>query len=159
MTGRLIVFALFCAAIAAPAFAAQEQVTLSVAARTVGDSVARRPVGPDGEQADKLIAFIVKDGELGLGPTVLLEQDTIAEPVVAEGTVALLRTRPAIRRPRSEPDAIDIALARSVSIPVYIVSEWRKPPVIWEVAVSGDAVNWRTIDESGLAGPWYEIIE
>ncbi|MBK9432039.1 hypothetical protein [Sphingorhabdus sp.] len=159
MRFRLFPLLLLTLVFSGPVVAAQEQITLSVAARNVGDSIARRVVDPDDKQADMLIAFIVKDGNLGVGAMSALEPNAEVTPTLEEGTVAVLRTRPAVRRPRSEPDAIDVALAKAVKLPVYIVSEWSRPPVIWEVSADGGTVNWRTIDESGLAGPWYEIVE
>ena len=101
MRFRLFPLLLLTLVFSGPVVAAQEQITLSVAARNVGDSIARRVVDPDDKQADMLIAFIVKDGNLGVGAMSALEPNAEVTPTLEEGTVAVLRTRPAVRRPRT----------------------------------------------------------
>ena len=121
--------------------------------RAVGDATSGQRVG-NGAPADKVVYF----GRNGRNEIVVTSVAALAPgaPVAAApaGAIALIRTRAGTANAHAGPDPADLALARDTGIGVFIVGEWRTPPIIWEVRRQGADIRWREIDHLGVAGPW-----
>ncbi len=120
--------------------------------RTFGNITSGQRIG-GGAAADKVMWFGRRaDGELVV---TRIEALPLGGPwgELPPGVVAVMRTR-ASTPGNAAPEAADVDLARSGNIPVFIVGEWRSPPVIWEVRAEGAAVRVREIDDQGAPQPW-----
>ncbi len=107
-----------------------------------------------GQVMDKVLAF----GRNAAGDIVVTAM--LVLPPGAEwvepppGAVAVMRTRTSTPNNNSAPDPADLAYAQSTGVRLFIVGEWVRPPVIWEVARQGGQARTREINAQGAAGPW-----
>jgi hypothetical protein len=139
---------------AAPAAALQgDEASLLRTARAIADATSGQRVG-NGGPTDKIVYF----GRNGQGQIVVTSvavlapgADAVAPPA---GALAMVRTRAAAPGPNLMPDPADLALARASGIPIFIVGEWRAPPIVWEIVRQGSDVRVRDVDPLGAAGPW-----
>jgi hypothetical protein len=130
-----------------------DEVTLLRTMRAIGDATSGQRLA-SGAAVDKVVYF----GRNGQGQIVVTSVAVLApgadglEPPA--GTIALVRTRAATAGGNEAPDPADLALARRTGIPIFIVGEWRTPPVIWEVRVQDAGIRIRDVDSQGVPGPW-----
>jgi hypothetical protein len=145
--------ALSLALAAAPAVA-QDDARAAREMRDVANSVSGVRIG-GGAAADKVVYF--RRGERGAlvvsGIAALVPGGPLSD-VPAESAAAL-RTRATSSNGGTAPEAADFALARSNAVPLFIVGEWRTPPVLWELQRRSDgSVVWREIAADGTPGAW-----
>jgi hypothetical protein len=150
MLTRLLSFLAAALLAAAVPAAAQSTESLAREMREMADSVSGVRVGT-GAPADKVVFFgrdpeghLLITGVAALAPGAPLEG-------VAEGAIAVLRTRASAS---PTPAAADLQLAQSANVPVFIVGEWRTPPVVWEIRRQEGGLAYREIDARGGAGAW-----
>ncbi len=136
--------------LATPALAQSDRDLLRTI-RSFGNGTAGQSVG-GGTPADKVIVLGRQSGQIVVTATggALPEQ----WPEAAAGTFAILRTRAATPAGNSAPAPADIAYVRRTGLRVFIVGEWARPPVIWEVARQRSQVRIRAIDAEARPGPW-----
>jgi hypothetical protein len=141
-------------ALAAPAFAQPgDDSALLRTVRVVADATSGQRIG-NGTVADKVVYF----GRNTAGEIVVTSVAALAPGAPAAeapaGAIALLRTRAATPGGNAAPDPADLALARATGIAVFIVGEWRSPPVVWELLRQSGEVRIRDVDAQGSAGAW-----
>ncbi|HYI48893.1 MAG TPA: hypothetical protein VEX35_10555 [Allosphingosinicella sp.] len=136
--------------LATPA-AAQSDRDLLRTIRSFGNGAAGQDVGR-GTPVDKVIVLGRRSGEIVV--TAMGGALPDQWPDAAAGTFAILRTRASTPGGNSAPAPADIAYVRRTGHRVFIVGEWARPPVIWEVARRGSEVRVRAIDAEARPGPW-----
>jgi len=147
--------ALAAAFLAAPLLAQSDDPALFRTVRAIGDATSGQRIAGGGA-ADKVVLF----GRRAGGDIVITTVQALAPGgsgsgiILDGGTIGLIRTRAATPGANAAPDPDDFALARRAGFLVFIVGEWRTPPVIWQIATQGDTVRWRELDARGRAGPW-----
>jgi|GEM_PF-1780527 len=140
----------------APALAQADDVGLLQEMRGFGNITSGQRVG-DGKRADKILMF----GRNAQGNIVVTEIQALAlggdwvEP--KDGAIAIMRTRASRAHNNDAPDPADMDYVRRTGARVFIVGEWSKPPVIWEIARQDGQVRWRSIDGAAHAGPWRAV--
>jgi hypothetical protein len=149
-------FALAAAVLASsvPALAQpRDDATLLRTVRTVADATSGQRIG-NGIVADKVVYF----GRNARGEIVVTSVAALAPGAPAAeapaGAIALLRTRAATPGGNQAPDPADLALARTTGIAIFVVGEWRSPPIVWEVLRQGAELRIRDVDARGVAGAW-----
>lgn len=138
-----------CAAVAAAPLPDQEAPPALVrSARVFGDITATAKVNGRGDKV-VLLGGTLDDPRVVAIQVITGPNDPIARQ---PGVLALLRTH----AERSEkPGKEDFALAGEVpGASVFIVGEWTKPAVIWELGRKGGQPRFRIVDENGAAGAW-----
>jgi hypothetical protein len=154
MIQRILAAFALALALAAPA-AAQGDERLAREMRQVADATSGVTIG-GGAAADKVVYFGRRgDGELIITGIAALAPGAPFEAIPDEA-IAVLRTRASTTSRNAAPEPGDFALARESDRPVFIVGEWRTPPVLWEVSRRGDGVAWREIGADGRAGAWMQ---
>lgn len=145
--------ALLIAFAAAPA-AAQGDARMAGEMRGTADAISGVTIG-GGAAADKVVYFTRgRDGALVVSGIAALVPGGPLNDVPAESAAAL-RTRAASSNGGTAPEPADFALARSNAIPLFIVGEWRTPPMLWELRRQNDgSVVWREIGADGTPGAW-----
>jgi len=148
----LAVLILTLAAAFAPA-GAQGDERLAGEMRQIADATSGVTIA-EGAAADKVVYFRRRgDGELIItGIAALAPGASLDE--VPSGAIAVLRTRASTANGNVAPAPGDFELARRSGVPVFIVGEWRTPPVVWEVRSGGETVSWREIGADGAPGAW-----
>lgn len=137
-------------ALATPALAQSDRDLLRTI-RAFGNGTAGQRVG-GGAPVDKVLVLGRRGREIvvtGMGAS-----PPDRWPEAAAGTLAILRTRASTPGGNGAPDPADIAYVRRTGLRVFIVGEWARPPVIWEVARQGSQVRIRAIDAEARPGPW-----
>src|ERR1043166_655325 len=124
--------------------------------RRFADITAGRQVG-GGAPADKVLYFgrrpdgtIIVTSIMALAPGGAWE----APPPDEHPLIPAMRCRPARPGNNSRPDPNDIAYARTIGVPVFIVGEWARPAVVWEVVWLEGQARVRAVDRQGHPGPW-----
>jgi hypothetical protein len=140
----------------APALAQADDAKLLQEMRGFGDITSGQLIG-DGKRADKVLMF----GRNAQGHIIVTEIQALAlggdwvEP--KEGAIAIMRTRASTAHHNEAPDPADMDYVRRTGARVFIVGEWSKPPMIWEIAREDGQVRWRSIDSAAQAGPWRAV--
>jgi hypothetical protein len=148
MLKRFLFVLIAALALGAPALAQDGDTGLLRTIRAIGDATSGQRVN-GGAAADKVV-YLGRRGAIYVVTSIaaLAPGGEGVDPPA--GAVAVLRTRAATPGGNAAPDPADLALARRTGLPIFIVGEWRTPPMIWQVA----AGRYREIDGEGRAGPW-----
>ena len=112
---------------------------------------------PAPARTDKVLLFGKDaDGKLILSGLAMVPEDT-SVMTLPDNALAVLRTRTKNAEGNKRPDANDLRFARGKRIPVYIMGEWSKPPVLWEIDPTAKPLRFRTIARDGSAGAWQAL--
>jgi hypothetical protein len=135
-------------ALSSPAVAQGGDVALLRTMRAIGDATSGQRIN-GGAAADKVV-YLARRGASYVVTSIaaLAPGGEGVDPPA--GAVAILRTRAATPGGNAAPDPADLAAAARTGLPIFVVGEWRTPPMIWEVV----AGRYREIDAEGRAGPW-----
>jgi hypothetical protein len=152
MLKRILLALVVMLALQPPAAAQADDVNLLRTMRALGDATSGQRVN-GGQIADKVV-YLGRRGATYVVSSIaaLVPGGEGVEPPA--GTVAVLRSRSATPGGNAAPAPGDVALALRTGLPIFIIGEWRTPPVIWEVVRQGTAVRYRELDPQGVAGPW-----
>lgn len=161
MISALLVLA---AQLAAPADAPAEAPPAAVApvadadirefAAIAGRKVVGRPVGGPYGTADKLLLLARDDKGFPVVAASFGFPARESLPPPPAGTIAVVRLHQKSEAIVPGPTPDDIAFAARNRIPLFVIGEWARPAPMWEVAWTGDGVQYRTIGEVGEIGPW-----
>jgi hypothetical protein len=133
---------------AVPALAQADDPALLRGARSLGNDVSGLAIG-HGAIGDKALFLGRRGGEVLItGLVALVPGGELVEPT--GNPIAVVRTRSSAPGGNGAPDPADFAYAARTGVPLFIVGEWRSPPLIWEVV----GARYREIDGAGAPGPW-----
>jgi len=147
---KKVAIAIAALALATPALGQSDRDLLRTI-RAFGDGTAGQSTG-GGAAADKVVVLGRQSGQIIV--TAIGASLPDQWPEAAPGTFAILRTRASTPANNSAPAPADIAYVRRTGLRVFIVGEWARPPVIWEVARQGSQIRVRAIDAEARPGPW-----
>lgn len=129
---------------------------LRTAAAIIGRDMAGRPVGTRHAGADKVLLLTYDSkGEIVVRASFALPLSRTLPPPPVE-VLAIVRLHQEMRSVVPGPTADDLAFVARYRTPLYVVGEWARPAPVWEVAMLGDMVRYRTVGEAGEIGPWLD---
>lgn len=121
--------------------------------RGFADATAGAPIA---KGADKVLFFDREgNGVVVIGISVVpMINAKVSAPADA---VAVMRTRSRNAAKKRMPDAEDLQFAAQIKLPVFIVGEWKKPPIMWEVDGQSNPRRFREISQQGKSGAWQSL--
>lgn len=125
---------------------------IAIAARKEAGKAAYGSLGP----ADKLMVIARGRGNFPevLGSAGILARQQLMPPL--ESSVAIVRFRRAKDPVMPGPSKLDMDYVAAHKVPLFIVGEWNRAIPMWEIAWTGDHVQYRSIGDVGEIGPWHD---
>lgn len=112
---------------------------------------------PTSKGRDKVLFFSRNaSGELVVSEIALVPSKgaNLSPPADSAG---VLRTRTANSKKKRQPDAEDLRFASAFSIPVFVLGEWSKPAMLWEIDSVSRPLRFRAIAANGISGSWQDL--
>lgn len=125
---------------------------IAVAARKQVGKPAYGGIGP----VDKLMVIARGRGDFPevLGSAGVPQRQQLSPP--PDGSVALVRFRQSRDAVRPGPSAQDLDYVATHKLPLFVIGEWSRSIPMWEVAWTGQQVQYRSIGDVGEIGPWHD---
>jgi hypothetical protein len=125
---------------------------IAVAARKQVGKPAYGGIGP----VDKLMVIARGRGDFPevMGSAGVPERQQLMPP--PDGSVAMVRFRQSRDAVRPGPAAQDMDYVAAHKIPLFVIGEWNRSAPMWEVAWTGQHVQYRSIGDVGEIGPWHD---
>lgn len=126
----------------------------STLVREIADGLAGVTIN-DGKVADKIV-YLGRDskGEVVINGIAAVAPGTNEGIEPPDKTIAIVRTRASTSNNNMAPELADERLAMCRNLPVFIIGEWAKPPIVWEIRRVSSGITSRTIDAQGKPGDW-----
>lgn len=124
---------------------------IAIAARKQVGKAASGGIGP----VDKVMAIArgrADFPEVMASAGVPERQQLIPPP---DGSVAMVRFRQSRDAVRPGPTAQDMDYVARHKLPLFVIGEWTRTAPMWEVAWTGERVEYRSIGDVGEIGPWH----